>query len=303
MINNFLSLNNIYFSYKVNSNVVLNDVNVSFQGGKVTALLGINGSGKTTLLKILCGIIKNYDGSIIFNNNIIDNINFIKYKKVVGYMPEFLQFYPDMKVIEVLRYFNFLKGNFDNSTIVDILITVGLKNHYEKKVKELSKGMKQKLNLAQAIVNNPSIVLFDEPSNGFDCDSILMFYRILKRLANNGSIVILSTHHISEVYNNVDNVVILSHGKISKEFNINELYNNNKKNIYICFYLDNINLNFINYININYSFLNFNNNIMFGEFSMNMLVNIFFSFREYCVSVNNIRTENREFDNYLMNLL
>mgnify|MGYP001562218724 FL=1 len=303
MINNFLSLNNIYFSYKVNSNVVLNDVNVSFQGGKVTALLGINGSGKTTLLKILCGIIKNYDGSIIFNNKIIDNINFIKYKKVVGYMPEFLQFYPDMKVIEVLRYFNFLKGNFDNSTIVDILITVGLKNHYEKKVKELSKGMKQKLNLAQAIVNNPSIVLFDEPSNGFDCDSILMFYRILKRLANNGSIVILSTHHISEVYNNVDNVVILSHGKISKEFNINELYNNNKKNIYICFYLDNINLNFINYININYSFLNFNNNIMFGEFSMNMLVNIFFSFREYCVSVNNIRTENREFDNYLMNLL
>ncbi|QQG46857.1 MAG: ABC transporter ATP-binding protein [Candidatus Azosocius agrarius] len=302
MISNSLFLNNLNFSYKVNKNI-LDNLNITFQSGKITALLGINGSGKTTLLKILCGIIRHYSGTIVFNNNIINDSNFIEYKKLVGYMPELLQLYSNMTVIEVLEYLSILKNKFISFNVVDILIKVGLEEHYKKKVKELSKGMKQKLNLAQAIVNNPKIVLFDEPSNGFDCNSILMFYRILRQLSDNGSIVILSTHHVNEIYSNVDNVVVLSHGKISKEFNINELFNNCKNKLYVYFYFYNMNYEFFNYINLNYSFLKFNDNMLIGEFSMIDLINIFFYIKEYKIVVNNIRTEDKEFSIYLMNLL
>lgn len=221
---NYLTLENICFSYKKND-YVLKNLNIKISSGKIIALLGTNGSGKTTLFKILTGIYQQSSGYITYNEQKITSQNITAYKGSLGFMPEFLSLYKNMSVKEVLTLLADLKG-WSNFDISSILKTVFLLEHSEKKIKALSKGMKQRLNLAQAIIGNPKIILFDEPSNGFDCGSITMFYNILKQLSKSGSIVLISSHHITEIYGNVDEVLILSNGTIIKNINIATLTNN-----------------------------------------------------------------------------
>ncbi len=147
------------------------------------------------------------------------------YKKDIGFMPEFLNLYKNLTVQTVLELLSDLKG-YSNFKLDDILKTVFLYEHKDKNIKALSKGMKQRLNLAQAIIGDPKIILFDEPSNGFDCGSITMFYNTLKKLAKNGSIILLSSHHLTEIHGNVDNVIILSEANIIKELDINSINEN-----------------------------------------------------------------------------
>lgn len=222
MVNtNYLELENIFFSYKKN-NVILKNLNIKIFSGKIIALLGINGSGKTTLFKILTGIYQPDSGCIKYNEKKITENNIMTYKASLGFMPEFLYLYKNMSVREVLKLLASLKG-YDNFDIDSVLKTVFLLDHCEKKIKILSKGMKQRLNLAQAIIGNPKVILFDEPSNGFDCGSIMMFYAVLKQLAAMGTIILISSHHITEIYGNVDEVLILSNGTIIKTINIASL--------------------------------------------------------------------------------
>jgi ABC-type multidrug transport system ATPase subunit len=218
---NYLKLKNINFSYKKNVSILKN-LNTTFESGSITALLGINGSGKTTLFKILTGIYKANEGSIFYNDTQLTQENIMEFKSVLGFMPEFLQLYKNMTVKEVLTLLSDLKG-YNNFDIEKILNEVFLIEHSNKKVKALSKGMKQRLNLAQAIIGDPKIILFDEPSNGFDCGSITMFYKILRKLVNAGAIALISSHHLTEIYGNVDKVLILSNGSIIKEICIDNL--------------------------------------------------------------------------------
>ncbi|HIH2763606.1 MAG TPA: ATP-binding cassette domain-containing protein [Candidatus Azoamicus sp.] len=161
---NNLKLKNVSFSYKKN-NFILKNLNANFNSGEIIALLGINGSGKTTLFKILTGIYKAHEGCVLYNDNQITEKNIIDFKAILGFMPEYLQLYKNMTVRNVLKLLSDLKG-YENSNIEEILNSVFLLEHANKKVKALSKGMKQRLNLAQAIIGNPKIILFDEPSNG-----------------------------------------------------------------------------------------------------------------------------------------
>ncbi len=219
VVNNFIELKDISFFYKKNFSI-LNNLNTKIYGGKITALLGINGSGKTTLFKILTGLYKPSSGVVMYNDIIVSNDNLLYYKGLLGFMPEVLHLYNDMRVKDVLIFLAALKG-YGNVNFEEILSMVFLNDHANKKIKDLSKGMKQKLNLAQAIIGSPKILFFDEPSNGFDCGSITMFYNVLRKLANDGAIVFISSHHLTEIYGNVDNVLILSNGCIVKEIDIN----------------------------------------------------------------------------------
>jgi len=216
-----LKLNNINFYYKNRNKNIINKLNTEFKAGQITALIGNNGSGKTTLLKIISGLFFPKTGTISIDNIFISKKNILFYKNLVGYMPEFLSLYPEMKVNEILKFLASLK-NVEQcpKTINTILGLVNLLQHSNKKVKTLSKGMKQRLNLAQALILKPPIILFDEPSNGLDYISILIFYKILKILSSYGSIIILSSHHLNEVYYNVNRVIVLSKGTIVKEINI-----------------------------------------------------------------------------------
>lgn len=303
VVEKLLELKNIKFFYK-KRNLILNDLNIVFKPGFITAMLGINGSGKTTLFKILTGINYPSFGNIIYDGKIINNSNILDYKSLVGFMPEFLQLYKDMTVCSVLRLLSSLKG-YDNFNIDNILHIVYLFEHRNKKVKALSKGMKQRLNLAQAIIGNPKIVLFDEPSNGFDCGSILMFYDVLRNLSNNGSIVLISSHHLSEIYNNVDRVLILSSGKIIKELDIGKTVSDNKFIYkYVWIYLEN-NLTKFNFDFLFKKFIGLNiieNNLLHGKFYNKDVIALISELISLNINILDIRIEDRILEETLIEL-
>jgi len=298
-----LELKNIDFFYKKN-NFILKNLSVKFFGGKITALLGINGSGKTTLFKILTGIYKPGSGFFSYNDKLISSDNILFYKSLLGFMPEYLQLYKNMYVKDVLRLLGDLKGykNFDLDGILD---TVFLLEHSNKKVKALSKGMKQRLNLAQAIIGDPKIILFDEPSNGFDCGSITMFYGILRRIVSKGSIVLLSSHHLTEIYGNVDKVLILSDGCIIKEINIDFFDNNDD---FLCkeiFILLNDVIKYDIFLFLKKKFLGIkikDGNILFGRVNNKIIVDLILEIIKLNLNIKDIRIENKILEDTLVNL-
>lgn len=299
---NYIELKNVEFSYKKNI-FILKDLNAKILGGKITALLGINGSGKTTLFKILTGLCSPSFGTFSYNGMIVNNDTVLFYKKELGFMPEFLQLYKDMYVKDVLRFFSELKG-FSNVDFDEILNTVFLLEHANKKVKALSKGMKQRLNLAQAIIGDPKVVLFDEPSNGFDCGSITMFYTILRKLSDKGAVVLLSSHHLTEIYGNVDNVLILSNGIIIKEFDINSFeFDNNFlfKEVYIRVdYLSNLVLSLLSEKFSNFNIKNYN--ILYGRANSKSILDLILFLLDMQVSIRDIRIDNKILEDMLLKL-
>ena len=299
-----LELKNIDFFYK-KDNFILKNLNVKFFGGKIIALLGINGSGKTTLFKILTGIYKPQNGLLFYNNQLITENNIVDYKSLLGFMPEYLQLYKNMTVKDVLKLLGSLKGYkfFDLEGILD---TVFLLEHSNKKVKALSKGMKQRLNLAQAIIGNPKIILFDEPSNGFDCSSITMFYSILNKIVNKGAIVLLSSHHLTEIYGNVDKVFILSNGYIIKDIDIN-IHNCNDqilfKEIIILLYTT-LDYNIFSFLNKKFPYIKIRNgNILFGRVNSNMITFLIFELVKLNLKIKDIKIDNKVLEDTLVNLL
>jgi len=300
---NCLKLDNVDFSYK-KGNYVLKDLNIKFLGGKITALLGINGSGKTTLFKILTGIYKPQNGFFSYNDKLITNENIISYKSVLGFMPEYLQLYKNMVVKDVLQLLGSLKG-YENFDLEGVLDTVFLLEHSNKKVKALSKGMKQRLNLAQAIIGDPKIILFDEPSNGFDCSSITMFYGILRRIVSKGSIVLLSSHHLTEVYGNVDKVLILSNGSIIKELDIDFFDSDDSllcREVFIL--LDRkINYTIFSFLNKMFSGIKIRNgNVLFGRANNKVIVNLILEIIKLNLIIKDIKIENKILEDTLVSL-
>ncbi|CAB3976453.1 ABC transporter ATP-binding protein [Candidatus Azoamicus ciliaticola] len=299
---NSIELKNVEFFYKKNV-FILKKLSAKILGGRITALLGINGSGKTTLFKILTGLYNPSFGNFYYNNVNINNDTILFYKKELGFMPEFLQLYKDMYVRDVLCFFAELKGYY-NINFDEILSTVFLLEHSNKKVKALSKGMKQRLNLAQAIIGNPKVVLFDEPSNGFDCGSITMFYSILRKLADNGTIVLISSHHLTEIYGNVDNVLILSNGVIIKEFDINSFDYDDSflfKEVYI-------RIEFLNDVILSLLSKQFpkfnvkNNNIVYGRANNKSILDLILFLLDMQIFIKDIRIDNKILEDMLLNL-
>jgi len=300
---NNLELKNINFSYKKKS-PILNNINTKFNSGEIIALLGINGSGKTTLFKILTGIYKADNGSILYNNDEINEKNILNFKALLGFMPEYLQLYKNMTVTDVLKLLSSLKG-YDNSNIEEILDSVYLLEHANKKVKTLSKGMKQRLNLAQAIIGDPKIILFDEPSNGFDCSSITMFYKILRQMVSKGAIALLSSHHLTEIYGNVDKVLILSNGSIIKEICIDNLnYDANflYKNITIILDETN-NKNLYNIITQKFKELSIKNELVLtGRVNNKIIIDLIVDLTKLNLKIKDIRIENKILEDILIKL-
>lgn len=299
---NSIELKNVEFFYKKNV-FILKNLSAKILGGRITALLGINGSGKTTLFKILTGLCSPSFGNFYYNNVNINSDAILFYKKNLGFMPEFLQLYKDMCVKDVLSFFAELKGCY-NVNFNEILNTVFLLEHSHKKVKALSKGMKQRLNLAQAIIGNPKVVLFDEPSNGFDCGSITMFYSILRKLADNGAIVLISSHHLTEIYGNVDNVLILSNGVIIKEFDINS-FDYDDSFLFKELYIRTEFLNDVILSLLSKQFPKFNvknNNVLYGRANNKSILDLILFLLDMQIVIKDIRIDNKILEDMLLNL-
>jgi len=188
---------------------VLKDVTLSIPEGQVLGLLGPNGAGKSTLMKILIGLWKADSGTI-------------QVPERIGYLPENNPLYEEMYVSEYLQFMSELTGipGFrDTETLIE---RVGLTPERHKHIRELSKGFRQRVGLAQALLGDPQLLILDEPTTGLDPNQLVEIRALIRELGKERT-VILSTHIMQEVREMCDRVVILDHGEIRADQPINEI--------------------------------------------------------------------------------
>jgi len=220
--NVIVSLKNVNKSYYGGLSRVLNNISVDFRKNRVTGFLGLNGAGKTTTMKIITTYLKPDSGEVFVDNiNVIENP--LSVRKVVGYLPENFPIYEDLKVNEFLEFVADIKG-VDNvkEEVFKVIQMVGLLNYKDYFLRELSKGYKQRVGLAQAILGNPKVIILDEPTQGLDPIQIIEIRKLIKELSKNRS-VILSTHIMQEVEAICDDIVIIHKGNILLSKEVNEL--------------------------------------------------------------------------------
>jgi len=193
----------------------VNGINLEIKKGEVLGLLGPNGAGKTTTLRILTCYMPPTSGTIrVGEYNIHDNP--LEIKKMIGYLPESAPLYHDMLVYDYLGFVADIRGIRENGKeerIRELAVTCGLKEVMHKPIGELSKGYKQRVGLAHAMMGDPEILILDEPTSGLDPNQIVEIRDIIKRIGRERT-VILSTHILSEVEATCDRVVILHRGRI-----------------------------------------------------------------------------------------
>lgn len=194
--------------------VVLSDLNFSVNKGEVFALLGSNGAGKTTAIKIILGLIRADSGVV----EIAPNIK-------IGYSPETPYFHPFLTEVETMKYYAKLqkmnKRQIRND-IKEILNMVGLTNSQSIKVGNYSKGMTQKLALAQALLGNPDLLILDEPTAGLDAMSRLNMIEIIQNLKKEGKTIVVNSHILNDVEKVADRGIILKDGEVIKDLDNND---------------------------------------------------------------------------------
>lgn len=182
-------------------------------GQGVYGLLGANGAGKTTFMRMLCGILQPTGGNVAFDG--ID-VSSEEYRSVLGYLPQDFGYYPNFTGMDFLLYMAALKG-FGKKYAVkkskELLELVSLTETANKKIKTYSGGMKQRIGIAQALLNDPKILILDEPTAGLDPKERVRFRNLIAEIGKD-SIVILSTHIVSDIEHIADNVLIMKDGQM-----------------------------------------------------------------------------------------
>lgn len=179
----------------------------------VTGLLGANGAGKTTLMRLLCGILRPTEGTINLGEN---DVGSEEYRNLLGYLPQDFGYYPEFSGRDFLLYMAALKGLNKASAKekTDVLLRqVNLTDAADKKVKTYSGGMKQRLGIAQALLNDPKLIILDEPTAGLDPRERVHFRNLIAELGKS-SVVLLSTHIVSDVEQIADRILMMKDGKI-----------------------------------------------------------------------------------------
>ena len=179
----------------------------------VTGLLGANGAGKTTLMRMICGVITPTGGEITYNGMLVSEE---RYRSVLGYLPQEFGCYPEFSGRDFLLYFAALKGMPKNEAIIrseELLETVGLADVSKKRVRTYSGGMKQRLGIAQALLNRPQVLILDEPTAGLDPMERVRFRELIREIGKS-SIVLLSTHIVSDVEHIADHILMMKDGQL-----------------------------------------------------------------------------------------
>lgn len=205
-----LTIDRLTKQYK--NKIAVDRVSLHLKPG-VCGLLGANGAGKTTLMRMICGVLKPTGGTVFFEGN---DVSTEEYRKNLGYLPQDFGYYPGFTGLEFLDYMALLKGlprSAAKKRSQELLELVGLKNNGKKKIKTYSGGMKQRLGIAQAMLNQPKLLVLDEPTAGLDPKERVRFRELIEDLGKK-NIVLLSTHIVSDIEQAADRILMMKDGQI-----------------------------------------------------------------------------------------
>lgn len=213
----------------------VNRVSFSFDNNGVYGLLGVNGAGKTTLMRMICTLIHPTYGSITYDGKDIFELDG-EYRKILGYLPQEFGFYPEFTVVDYLRYIASIKGLSQVAARkkVDLVLRqVGMEKSKRIKMKKLSGGMKRRVGIAQAILNDPQILILDEPTAGLDPNERIRFRNLISELSQN-RIVLLSTHIVSDIESVASRVFFMKDGEITLSGTVEEILGTVPAKVWIC---------------------------------------------------------------------
>jgi len=208
---------------KYGTQKALDNVSFEVKSGEIVGFLGPNGAGKSTLMKIITGFIPPTEGDVFVNEmNVLEN--HLEIRRTIGYLPEQNPLYTDMYIIEFL---NFVAGIYKIKNrvqrIEEIVGMTGLEPEINKKIGALSKGYRQRVGLAQAIIHNPEVLILDEPTSGLDPNQIIEIRNLIQNLGKEKT-VLLSTHIMQEVDAICDRIVIINNGVLVADDNTVEMH-------------------------------------------------------------------------------
>ena len=213
----------------------VNDISFSIKKGEIVGFLGPNGAGKSTTMKILTGFIPSTKGQVQICGMEVD-VDSLETRKKIGYLPENNPLYLDMYVREYLEFVgNIYKVPNLKQRVNEMIHQVGLEVEQNKKIGMLSKGYRQRVGLAQAIIHDPEVLILDEPTTGLDPNQLVEIRELIKRIGKSKT-VILSTHIMQEVSAICDRVIIIKQGKIVADDKAEDLqFEENKQVVYVEF--------------------------------------------------------------------
>lgn len=209
-----MELKTIELTKKFGSKAAVNGLNITLSNG-VYGLLGANGAGKTTLMRLLCNIQNPTSGKILLNGKNIVGLG-EKYRELLGYLPQYFGYYPNFTALDFLLYIAALKGLSEKTAkkkSKELLEAVGLSAESKHKIQTFSGGMKQRLGIAQAMLNDPHILILDEPTAGLDPKERVRFRNLISVFAKK-RIVILSTHIVSDVEFIAEKIIMMKSGQV-----------------------------------------------------------------------------------------
>ena len=210
----YIAINN--YTKKIKKRTVLDNINLTFDKGKIYGLVGKNGCGKTMLLRGICGFITASQGEIIINNIKVGNA---KFAPSFGTVIENTELYNNLTAFENLSLLSlFSKNRIDKEVINYWIKRFGLEPTSKKKYGEFSLGMRQRLSLAQAFMEQPELIVLDEPTNALDEKGIKEFHEIALEAKNDGATIIIASHSKEDIDILCDKIFCMENGKITKEF-------------------------------------------------------------------------------------
>lgn len=210
----------------------LNNVSFYIEKGEIVGFLGPNGAGKSTMMKIITGYINASEGEVFVNNFDISTHK-LQLQKSIGYLPENNPLYLDMYVREYLQ-FNASVHKIPKSAIDEVIVRVGLTPEAHKKINQLSKGYRQRVGLAVALLHNPEVLILDEPTTGMDPNQLAEIRSLIKEVGKDKT-VLFSTHILQEVEAVCDRVILIHNGQIIADKNLKELTGNQEQVIEVEF--------------------------------------------------------------------